>query len=231
MGVHDYQEFWSHLEKLYLADPNDGSLNDCHVINEMIKNLEQIGNVQQWAFLEKIFGFLEFLKPFFLWAAILLFIGALLLIVRGQNWNERSEAEAEYQALANQDSIINHLRDALRKAFDKMAEGLGQVMRLRNARQLFGAMRIRRIYAHLMDLSARLDHPRPESKTPLEFLPNLEGLFPASKSELEMITAAYLRVRYGALPEDDEEIEVIESAWKRVSTRGQEMLKEVKTRK
>ncbi|OGO25102.1 MAG: hypothetical protein A2W33_06560 [Chloroflexi bacterium RBG_16_52_11] len=201
------------------------------LINEMIKNLEQIGNVQQWAFLEKIFGFLEFLKPFFLWAAILLFIGALLLIVRGQNWNERSEAEAEYQALADQDSIINHLRDALRKAFDKMAEGLGQVMRLRNARQLFGAMRIRRIYAHLMDLSARLDHPRPESKTPLEFLPNLEGLFPASKSELEMITAAYLRVRYGALPEDDEEIEVIESAWKRVSTRGQEMLKEVKTRK
>jgi len=38
VGVHDYQEFWSHLERLYLADLNDGSLNDCRVINEMIKN-------------------------------------------------------------------------------------------------------------------------------------------------------------------------------------------------
>ena len=104
-------------------------------------------------------------------------------------------------------------------------------MRLRNARLLYGAMRIRWIYAHLMELSARLDHPRPKSKTPLEFLPNLEVLFPAYKSELEMITDAYLRVRYGALPEADEEVEIIETAWQQVSLRGQELVKELKNKK
>jgi len=230
MRIFIYLGQWINIDRFFQILVNFANQLEA-LINEMIKNLQQIGDVQQWAFLEKIFGFLELLKPFFLWVAIFLFIGALLLIVRGQNRNDRAEAEAEYQALDDQDSILNLLRDALRKGFDKMAEGLGQVMRLRNARQLFGAMRIRRIYAHLMDLSARLDNPRPKSKTPLEFLPDLEGLFPAFNGELEMITAAYLRVRYGALPEADEEVEAIETAWRRVSTRGQEMMKEVKTRK
>ena len=201
------------------------------LINNLIKNLQQITNIQQWVFLDKLINLLELAKPFFLWGAIILFVVALLFIVRGQTRHEGQETEAEYQSLDEQESLMNLLRDALRKSFGRVAEGLGQVMRLRNARLLYSAMRIRRIYAHLMDLSARLDHPRPQSKTPLEFLPSLEDLFPIYKGELEIITEAYLRVRYGDLPERDEEVEVIETAWRRVSARGQEMVKELKNKK
>lgn len=37
VGVRDFPSFWSHLEKLHLANPDNSSLNDCRVINEMIK--------------------------------------------------------------------------------------------------------------------------------------------------------------------------------------------------
>jgi hypothetical protein len=51
----------------------------------------------------------------------------------------------------------------------------------------------------------------------LEFLPEAEGIFPASSEDLALITTAYNRVRYGEYPEDREEVDAVESAWRRVN--------------
>jgi len=32
-GIHDYKKFWNALEKIYLIDPNNDQLSDCHAIN------------------------------------------------------------------------------------------------------------------------------------------------------------------------------------------------------
>jgi hypothetical protein len=48
----------------------------------------------------------------------------------------------------------------------------------------------------------------------------LEKIFPDSQEELATITHAYLRVRYGELPEKRGQIEEVESAWELVRKRG-----------
>jgi hypothetical protein len=75
-----------------------------------------------------------------------------------------------------------------------------------------------------MRLSRRLGSPRPDSQTPLEFLPSLESIFPGLKTDLGEITATYLRVRYGELSETLQEVETVEAAWKRVALEGRTRL-------
>lgn len=38
IGIHDYKEFWSTLEKAFDKNPKDSGLNDCAVMNIMLKN-------------------------------------------------------------------------------------------------------------------------------------------------------------------------------------------------
>jgi Domain of unknown function (DUF4129) len=182
-------------------------------------------------FLARLMVPLSWIKALVLWGSLLLIILALALMVRNRLIREQTEGDGEFQSLAGQESWLDLLRAALRRGLGRAAESLVQVMGLRNARRALAAARIRRIYAHLMELSENLNHPRPASRTPLEFLPDLENLFPGLKGDLVMITEAYLRVRYGDMPETKEEVESIELAWKDVLTTGKDMLKAMNARK
>jgi hypothetical protein len=93
-----------------------------------------------------------------------------------------------------------------------------------NARQALAAARIRRIYAQLMDLAEKLGVSRPASQTPLEYLPRLQSLFPEESGNVSTITDAYLRIRYGELPELDEEVRKVTQAWKQVQANGRKKL-------
>ena len=119
--------------------------------------------------------------------------------------------------------LIRHLLSTLRSGAQTLAGQLAAVG-LGNARRILAAARIRRIYAQLMQLSADLGKPRPAAFTPLEYLPSLEKLFPNHPEELRLVTGAYLRVRYGELPETHQEVEQVDVAWKRVREQGRVML-------
>jgi hypothetical protein len=82
-----------------------------------------------------------------------------------------------------------------------------------NPRRLLAAAQVRRIYAQLMDLCGRLGYTRPAALTPLEFLPTLQQVFPEGEAQVSLITSAYLRVRYGELPETADEVKEIRQAW------------------
>ena len=82
-----------------------------------------------------------------------------------------------------------------------------------NPKRLLAAAQVRRIYAQLMDLCEKLGHARPAALTPLEFLPTLKQVFPEGEAQVSLITHAYLRVRYGELPETDAEVKDIRQAW------------------
>jgi hypothetical protein len=118
------------------------------------------------------------------------------------------------------------MRRALRRSWNRLSERLSDLLSVNSARRFFAAARIRRIYAGLMDLSAKLDHPRPAARTPLEFLPILVDLFPGRVQDLNVITQAYLAVRYGGIPESLEEVEKVEDAWRRVRVVGKELAKQ-----
>jgi len=107
-------------------------------------------------------------------------------------------------------------RAFLRSLWQGVTGATGGGTRLSPAARALAAARVRRIYAQLLQRSARLGVPREPSLTPLEFLPQLCELFPAGEAELRTITRAYLKVRYGAYPETRQEIQAVAKAWQRI---------------
>jgi hypothetical protein len=98
-------------------------------------------------------------------------------------------------------------------------QDMANAVDFRRRQRARAAARIRQIYADLLDLGEELDCARPEAQTPLEFMPSLEVSIPTVEADLEMITSAYLKVRYGQLPENLQEVEEVEGAWERSGSR------------
>lgn len=184
--------------------------------------LESIGSQEM---LKSLLETLAALRPLALWGGLLAALLLVLLAVRRYARNEKAEKEEEAGSQIDQPDLLDLLRRFLRRGLNRVVETLEQAFNLRQARRLLAAARIRRIYASLMRLSARLDQPRPASRTPLEFLPALERLFPGLSAELNTITQAYLLVRYGELPESQNEIEAVETAWRKVINDGQQQIR------
>lgn len=154
----------------------------------------------------------------------ILAVGSLLLLfwiffytVRRFRTRSLTRNPDEVDEIRISGSIFDYLRALLQTRAKRTIEGIS---RLNPAARYLAAARIRRIYVDLLRLSARLGEHRSPSDTPLEFMANLERIFPTSQVELAKITHAYLRVRYGELPETHEQVEDVEGAWKLVRNRG-----------
>ena len=166
--------------------------------------------------LSGLFHMLLALKPFVLWGLVILGLIAILILVR--YWIRiKPELEGdETQEVSITADLIKNARLDLRKRFTNMVERLVQRLGLGSGKRGRTAARIRRIYAELIDQSARLGSPRPESFTPLEFLPLLMRQFPGSTDDLDLITQAYIRIRYGEQPEFPQQLDEVETAWERI---------------
>lgn len=215
---------WIHFEQIFR------SLSELFstlrsVLEGFLSILDSFKGAFDFSFVTNLIEALKAIKPIILWSGILLVVFLILRSLVRHFLYESTEVEEEYQVVIDQEDLLGLLRAALRKGIRKMTTSLEEVLNLANARKFLMAARIRRIYARLLDLSAKLGQPRPLSCTPLEFLPSLEILFPDSRRELDVITQAYLRVRYGELPETHQEVEVVETAWNCVRSHGQEKLR------
>lgn len=102
----------------------------------------------------------------------------------------------------------------------------GRARRFGGAARFFTAARIRRCYWELMRMGAQLGAPRPPAATPLEYLPHLDSLFPGQRDALRLLTNAYLQVRYGEVPETEEEVRRVTDAWDQIRKEGRRMLRE-----
>jgi hypothetical protein len=98
--------------------------------------------------------------------------------------------------------------------------GLGRRMleRLGLLRQWRAAASVRRIYRLMCQAAASSGYPRLEAETPYEYIPTLARVWPEQAAESRLITEAFIRVRYGEIPETDEELEAIREAWRRLET-------------
>lgn len=80
------------------------------------------------------------------------------------------------------------------------------------------AASIRRIYQQMSDSAASVGHPRLESETPYEYLPSLARVWAEGKDQITLITEAYIRVRYGQIPETKAELAEIKNAWRHLQS-------------
>lgn len=163
-------------------------------------------------------------KPVMLWGLILLILIAMFRRF-GIKWrlpfNARGESQpGEVEALPG--DVMASMRGWLERGIDRLGErlsGLGM------GGKLIAAARIRRIYTQLLALSAELGAPRREWQTPLEFMVTLHGLFPNHGDDLVEVTGAYVRVRYGELPELRSDLTRVEKAWKALKEKGRQLKK------
>lgn len=215
------------------------------VIDQLVKTIENIqamiqglfrqisGIIDQselWAMLSLL---LPYLKASLLISILLLVVVGVLAWVAMRLWKDyqRKRITGDEQSLLEGGDVWRMLQAFLRQRWQNLMEGMANVIDIRRRQRARAAARIRQIYSDLLDLGEELGCARPEPKTPLEFMPSLELSIPAVDVELELITNAYLRVRYGQLPENHQEVESVETAWRTVEKAGKEKLTERTHRK
>ncbi len=112
------------------------------------------------------------------------------------------------------------LLERLRKEFEKrrkaFQDSLTGANPLARGQQILAAARIRRIYAALIELAKTFGAGRDPAQTPLEYMDSLKSSLPAASGPIQAVTHAYLKIRYGELPEHSEEVQAVEKAWTQI---------------
>jgi hypothetical protein len=165
--------------------------------------------------LEKAIPVLVASRGVFLAAVLILIMAGILLSLRLRAIQLRMETEEGSDPIAANDEP-----GLLKKLAERLFSGRLNI-RLRSPGQILAAARIRQIYRQLITHSRKHGVERPPSLTPLEFIPHLAPLFPEDQAGLELITGAYLRVRYGEYPETLREVEVVQRTWDSMRKRVQ----------
>jgi hypothetical protein len=169
-----------------------------------------------------LLDWMQLLKPFLLWGFVIVIALAILFSISRWLINERRSELDEREGIIERGDMLSLLRKAIQDRLDGLSQSLFGRSRLGSRQRWLAAAKIRRIYAHMMDLAQQLGIPRHPASTPLEFQPILGEMLPEAREDVRLITAAYLRVRYGEIPETTEEIEQVENAWEHVRLVGKE---------
>jgi hypothetical protein len=154
------------------------------------------------------------LQALLFWLVIAVMLIAMILRARRATSARQKVFPDEPESLLKEGEARKLLRQALQDSFESWSK------RFRLNQRRAAAAHIRRIYIQLLDLCEELNIPRASHKTPLEFLADMGEYFTELGAELSLITQAYLRVRYGEYPETEEQVEIVERAWERISDEG-----------
>jgi hypothetical protein len=201
-------------------------------INDMMQGLGQ----RMMAFLDKsgigiiLSQWAPAIRTIILIGIIVVIVLLVLLWMGMRLWKDRERRleQDENRVSLPSGNLLQSLLNILQSGWKRAAKSITQFTDFNQRRRLRAAARIRQVYSDLLELCAKMGQPRANAQTPLEFVPKLGLLFPELIPEVETITQAYLRVRYGLLPETQDEIAEVESAWKMLKAAGQEMLAEQK---
>jgi hypothetical protein len=162
---------------------------------------------------------------------ILLIAGVIAFRLRERAQRAALYPDEEVEDLLQEADLLNLLQKRFRNQMQNWADRLNFGGRLGRGRRILAAARIRQIYAEMLDQTASLEYPRMVAQTPLEYLHTLKRCYPSLEREVSVITHAYMRVRYGELPEQKAEIEAVEGAWTRIEIFGNRLLASRKRKK
>ena len=158
-------------------------------------------------------------KPVTMWAILIIIALGVLLAIGLRVYREIKHRLDTATAQLTTAEVLQEIGKAARQRASELADELVRRLRRTSAARWLRAARIRWTYGELMTLCTRLKHPRPGAVTPLEFLPEMVTLFPEHSADLDTITQAYLRVRYGEKPETSQEVQSVVEAWERIKAR------------
>lgn len=126
---------------------------------------------------------------------------ALNRVYRRAQFNERKSDWTESAAGAAANKL--NFRDKLRQGWQ----------RLRGWRT---AASIRHLYQNMCRAAAASGYARQPAETPFEYQSTLDHAWPEHQADTRLITAAYVKIRYGELPETAVELEWLRQAWRRL---------------
>lgn len=164
---------------------------------------------------------------------ILILVGVVIifwLAIRIWEGRESGLAEEERPSGLKAESIRS-LLEKIRNRLKHPINNLTDLMDFRRRQKKRAAARIRQIYADVLELCKDCGKQRPQVMTPLEFEPEIVSLFPDFRTEISTITHAYLRVRYGLLPETQNEVSEVENSWRRIHSAGIVLIHQQKQQK
>jgi hypothetical protein len=196
-------------------------------LNQLRSTMQQFINhlgemINQSGIAEVISDWAPNIKAMLFWGIITLAISGFVIWVGFQLWKGRNKLnlDEDQQSLIEAKDLWNLLRSTLENRLKDLWGNLTGLSVFSGSRRIRAAERIRQIYVEMMEMCQTLNTPRPEAATPIEFMPKVVDLFPKCGEEIEVITLAYNRIRYGQLPEERSEIIIVESAWRKVAQEG-----------
>ena len=141
---------------------------------------------------------------------VLFVVGLIALVIFGLSRLYRQAVVADRQR-----NFVQHTGSS-----KTSSPGLGQriLERLGLLRNWRAATTIRRIYRHMCQAADGAGFPRGETETPYEYMTTLAKVWPDNTADSRLITEAYIKVRYGQVPESKEEFNQIREAWQRLET-------------
>ncbi len=160
-------------------------------------------------------------------SVILLIMAAIVMRIRDISLAMRADQEDDGQIVLDTAVLWDSLKKSLLESW--LAVGARLSGRWSRRNRALAAERIRQIYTLLMDLCADLGDPRSPAVTPWEYRKDLERLFPGMRPEIETVTSAYVRIRYGELPEEQDELMQVEQAWDRLRNYGESQVRSERT--
>ncbi len=143
---------------------------------------------------------------------VILLAGVVYLILRKSKGRFRGPLPPFLEAGEDVERSKDFL-SKMRKSLDQMLGRLGELRKSGFRRRMRAATIIRQIYINLLELAEDLGRPRDASETPLEFQRQLNVFFPYQKDQINEITQAYIRVRYGEFPEEERAVSRVQAAW------------------
>jgi hypothetical protein len=135
-------------------------------------------------------------KWVFLASAFVALLGFVALSIGRFRRAPRGARSAEYGSVLGSERPLRNPGSALSDRWRDLREGLlARLARLRG--EEFSLASIRKTYASLVHLASNAGFPRARSQTPYEYIDTLHQAFPDNKSEVRLITEAYVRAHYG----------------------------------
>lgn len=191
---------------------NGGVINQNTAISDQIaEQLQEMAEQQ-----EAVEPLMSQVLPLLVWGVVIGLVVLMAVALIRRKWHARRARLEGIEEDASLAAMLRDLGQAVKDRAQQTADDLARLLHLRNANRMIQAARIRWVYSQLMALCVDLGCPRLTAQTPLEFLPLAAQKLPEAKDEMNLMTGAYLKVRYGELPESDGEVNDVMEAWKRV---------------
>lgn len=145
---------------------------------------------------------------------VLALLGLIWFLILGRA-RGREYRDEERETLGTGE-VVGGLRQSLLDGWRRLVDALGLFRQFGVGRDLFAALTIRRIYARMEKLAGTRGYPRALAETPYEYRRTLAQAFPQQNADVQIVTEAYVAVRYGDVPESSSALEVVRAAWLRL---------------